>query len=39
MVSIIRYWSPSNSLTGIIEVTLSPSDRDKIWVKENVGDY
>lgn len=35
IVSIIRYCSLSNSLTGIIEVILSPSDRDKIWIQEN----
>lgn len=30
-VSITKYWSPANSLTGIIDVILSPSDKDKIW--------
>lgn len=27
-VSIIRYWSSANSLTGMMEVILSPSDND-----------
>lgn len=27
-VNITRYWSSTNSLTGIIEVILSPSDKD-----------
>lgn len=29
-VSIRRYWSSKNSLTGMTDVILSPSDKDKI---------
>lgn len=31
IVSISRNWSSANSLTGIMEVILSPSDKHKIW--------
>ena len=33
-VSISKNWSPENSLTGIIDVILSPSDRDKICLQK-----
>lgn len=30
-VSITRYWSSTKSLTGMMDVILSPSDKDNIW--------
>lgn len=32
-VSITKNWSAANSLTGIMDVILSPSDKDKIWLQ------
>lgn len=35
IVSISKNWSLVNSLTGIMDVILSPSDKDKIWLKRS----
>lgn len=35
IVSISKNWSSVNSLTGIMDVILSPSDKDKIWLKRS----